>query len=120
MQGTSVVEVLKAELEFLNRGGYRTISWRPQFVFEDSPTCLNYGRRQDRKPCSECMLMQFVPADKREGKVPCRFILLNNMGDTVESLYRSATQEELESVLRSWLTRQIETFEYANAAAGKG
>ncbi len=64
--------------------------------------------------------MQFVPADKREGKVPCRFILLNNMGDTVESLYRSATQEELESVLRSWLTRQIETFEDANAAAGKG
>ena len=39
-----LLEVLKLELEFLKGGGYRKgSSWRPQFIFEDSPTCLNYG-----------------------------------------------------------------------------
>jgi hypothetical protein len=116
---TNLVEILKAELEFLNRGGYRKLSWRPQFIFEDSPTCLNYGRNQDRKPCSECKLIRFVPPDKRDQKVPCSFIPLNDAGDTADSLYRSATQEELESTLRDWLTRQIEALEHANASAGK-
>ena len=35
-----LLETLKAELDFVNRGGYRKASWRPQFIFEDSPTCL--------------------------------------------------------------------------------
>jgi hypothetical protein len=117
---TNLVGVLKAELEFLNRGGYTKPSWRPQFIFEDSPSCLNYGRNQNRRPCSECVLMQFVPSDKREERVPCRFILLNDRGDTVNSLYRSGTQEELESALREWLMRQIEKLAYANAPAVKG
>jgi hypothetical protein len=115
----NLVEVLKAELEFLNRGGYRKASWRPQFIFEDSPTCLNYGNRQDQKPCSECVLMQLVPREKREEKVPCRFIPLNEQGDTIDSLYRSGTQEELESALRNWLTPEIEKQEKAHAAVGK-
>jgi hypothetical protein len=112
-----LVDVLKSELEFLDRGGYRKVSWRPQFIFEDSPTCLNY-HSQDQKPCSECVLMQLVPPEKREEKVPCRFIPLNERGDTIESLYRSGTQEELESTLRNWLTQEIERFEKAHAQAG--
>ena len=41
----NLVTVLKAELEFVEKGGYRNISlsaWRPQFIFQDSPTCLNF------------------------------------------------------------------------------
>jgi hypothetical protein len=110
-------EVLKAELEFLNRGGYREPSWRPQFIFEDSPTCLNYGREAGRKPCSECVLMQLVPREKRSEKVPCRFIPLNDRGDTVESTYRLATQEELESAVRNWLTHEIEKLDVVNSPA---
>ncbi len=37
--------VLKFELEFLEKGGYGRSPrepWRPQFIFEDSPTCMNY------------------------------------------------------------------------------
>src|SRR6516225_818465 len=33
-------QILKAELEFLETGGYRSspkVRWRPHFVFEDSP-----------------------------------------------------------------------------------
>lgn len=109
-------EVLKSELEFLNSGGYRKISWRPQFVFEDSPTCMNFGREERPSPCSECILMQLVPPEKRGAKVPCRYIRLNDRGDTIESLYRSGAQEELESALRSWLTREIEKLENTQSA----
>ena len=58
-----LLEVLRLELEFLENGGYRKVySWRPQFIFEDSPTCLNYGNPAARRPCSECVLMQLVPS----------------------------------------------------------
>lgn len=106
-------EVLKSELEFLNRGGYRKTSWRPQFIFEDSPTCPNFGYSERREPCTECVLMQLVPAEKRAAKVPCRYVRLNDRGDTIESLYRSGNQEELESTLRTWLTREIKKLEDA-------
>jgi len=111
----NLLQVLKAELDFLNRGGYRNGWWRPKFVFEDSPTCLNY-KSHDRKPCSECVLMQLVPPEKRKAKVPCRFIPLNERGDTVDSLYRSETQEELEAVLRTWLLQAIENLSKTEAA----
>jgi len=107
-------EVLKNELEFLNSGGYRKPSWRPQFVFEDSPTCPNFGHSERREPCSECVLIQLVPPEKRGLKVPCRYIRLNDRGDTIESLYRAGTQDEMESALRSWLTREIENLENAH------
>jgi hypothetical protein len=41
-----LLDVLRFELEFLEPGGYgrspRT-PWRPQYIFEDSLTCMNYG-----------------------------------------------------------------------------
>ena len=73
-----LLEVLKLELEFLKGGGYRKgSSWRPQFIFEDSPTCLNYGDPERKRPCSECVLTSLVPAAFREGKPPCHYISLN-------------------------------------------
>ena len=109
-------EVLRSELEFLNSGGYRTITWRPRFIFEDSPTCPNFGHSQRQEACSECILMQLVPLEKRGAKVPCRYIQLNDRGETIESLYRSGTQDELESALRAWLTHEIENLENAQGA----
>lgn len=107
-----LLEALKAELDFVNRGGYRKASWRPQFIFEDSPTCLN-GRDGGQTSCSECVLAPFVPIEKRGSKVPCRYIRLNDQGETVDSLYRSRTHEELESTLRDWLTKEIQRLERA-------
>ena len=41
-----MLELLRFELKFLEDGGYgrspRT-PWRPPFIFEDSPSCLNLG-----------------------------------------------------------------------------
>jgi len=49
-----VLEVLKLALEFLKSGGYgKPLSSGPQFIFEDSPTCLHFGNPQQNKPCSE-------------------------------------------------------------------
>jgi hypothetical protein len=63
--------------------------------------------------------MQFVPSEKRAEKVPCRYIPLNKQGDTVESLYRSGTQEELESAVREWLIELVEEIEKLEKAEEK-
>ena len=56
----NLLETLQQELAFIERGGYRKLSWRPEFVFEDSPTCVNRNDPEHRVPCSECVLMALV------------------------------------------------------------
>jgi len=117
----NLLTVLKAELEFLEKGGYRNPSrakWRPQFAFEDSPTCLNYRDPARRKPCTECVLIDLVPKECRENKIPCRHIPLNVKAETVDSLYRTGTQEELEVALAIWLkSRRRERAQISEAGA---
>lgn len=39
----NTLQILKQELEFLEKGGYRSpIAWRWPLAFEDSPTCSNH------------------------------------------------------------------------------
>jgi hypothetical protein len=107
-----VLEVLKTELEFLNKGGYSTgPSWRPRFVFEDSPTCVNHARRDNPSPCTDCVLMQFVPSEHRSEKFPCRHIPLDAAGQTLDSLYRFCNQQEVEEAVRNWLRVTIDRLE---------
>ncbi len=104
-----LVELLRAELAFLEKGGYRgnpRNPWRPNFVFEDSPTCINFQSHAQPKPCAECALMALVPMERRHIKFPCRHIPLTLQGETVCSFYESGTQDELEEALGKWL-RQI-------------
>jgi hypothetical protein len=105
-----LTQILRAELAFLQGGGYRRrprYPWRPNFVFQDSPTCINYRGEMERKPCHECPLMEFVPADRRDTHFPCRHIRLTERGDTVNSLYEWGTDEELETALNHWLSQTI-------------
>jgi hypothetical protein len=105
-----LLTVLKAELEFLEKGGYRhspTAPWRPQFIFEDSPTCMNHGRRENPLPCRECILTNLVPADCRKEKIPCRHIPLNAEGFTIDTYYRLGTHEEVETAVAAWLRKTI-------------
>lgn len=115
-----LLEVLRFELEFLEKGGYgrspRT-PWRPQLIFEDSPTCMNYDSKENPAPCSDCLLMQFVPRECREEKIPCRHIPLNEEGETIESFYRTGTQPELEEVYGKWLRQTIRNLELERAEA---
>jgi hypothetical protein len=109
-----LVQILRSELHFLDRGGYRQrprFPWRPNFVFEDSPTCINLHDNDERYPCTQCPLIQFVPRDRQEARFPCRHIDLTDRGETVNSFYEWGTEEELESALRGWLGRTIHELE---------
>lgn len=115
-----LLEVLKFELEFLEQGGYgrspRT-AWRPQYIFEDSLTCMNYDSRENPGPCSDCVLMQLVPPERRSEKIPCRHIPFNMSGETLDSLYRYSDQKETEDTVANWLRATIRRLEEERAAA---
>lgn len=121
----NLLSVLKAELEFLEKGGYRDagrVSWRPKFIFQDSPTCLAFEPAQQPVSCVDCIIIQLMPENLRIEKIPCRFIPLNERGDTLDSLYRTSTQEEIESVVGQWLKTRIARLERdtaENARASK-
>ena len=109
-----LLQTLKAELAFVESGGYRNrprFPWRPSFVFEDSPTCINFNEKNERHPCSECLLMQFVPEDRKNLAFPCRHIPLNHAGDSVAHFYECGTEAELEAALKSWLKHKIAELE---------
>ena len=113
-----LVDVLRQELEFLEKGGYRHPSrapWRPQFMFQDSPTCLNFNASDLPAPCTDCVMMQVVPADSQQRKFPCRYIPLNERGETLDLLYRVGTQEETQATLKNWLKSTIARLERQQA-----
>jgi hypothetical protein len=112
-----LLDVLNGELRFLEVGGYRqspSAPWRPQFIFEDSPTCLNHTRKGNLRPCSECLLTQFVPEDCRAEPIPCRHITLNAEGFTIDTYYRLGTHEEVERAVARWLHKTIAELERAH------
>jgi len=114
-----VLQILKAELAFLEQGGYRRVPrypWRPNFVFEDSPTCLNFADRSRQQPCTDCPLIELVPENRRAMQYPCRHIPLTHGGETVNSFYEWGTEEELENALREWLVETIRELERGKRA----
>src|SRR5271157_4551484 len=118
----NVLQILKAELAFLERGGYRRgprYPWRPNFVFQDSPTCINFSDRDLQRPCTECPLIHFVPENHRLNKFPCRHIPLTPRGETVNSFYEWGTEEELENGVRQWLLETIKELESNKKAKGQ-
>jgi hypothetical protein len=109
-----VLDILRFELKFIEDGGYGRsphTPWRPPLIFEDSPSCLNFSEDSRRHPCAECALMQFVPKEHQAEEVPCRFIPLTELKETVDHLYRCGTQMELEEALKKWLIKKIEELE---------
>jgi hypothetical protein len=118
-----LLEVLKFELNFLEKGGYGRSPrepWRAQLIFEDSPTCMNYDRKVDPAPCRECLLMQFVPRQFSKERVPCRHIPLNEGGETLDTLYRSGDQIEIEQQMKKWLLATIRQLELERAGMKNG
>ena len=116
-----ILEVLKFELAFLEQGGYgRSVRtpWKPTSIFQDSLSCLNFGEPEKVHPCSECLLIDFVPAEERAAEVPCHHIQLNASGETVDSVNRYDHQQELEEKVKGWLRAAIQRIE-AQRAAGR-
>ena len=109
-----MLELLRLELKFVEDGGYgrspRT-PWRPANIFEDSVSCPNLGDPARTHPCSQCRLVDFVPRELRGENSPCRFIPLNEQGETIDYFYRCGTQLELEEAVAGWLRGQISRIE---------
>jgi hypothetical protein len=110
----NTLEVLRAELNFVTKGGYGRSPrepWRAVLPLEDSPTCLNYDCKDHPTPCAECLLMQFVPTGKLGEKVPCRHIPITPKGETLLQLYSGRTEQQIEEALTNWLKREIAKLE---------
>jgi len=117
-----ILDVLKFELSFLQDGGYGRsphAPWRAPAIFEDSPICPNFCDPARPHPCESCLLEQFVPEGRRTEAVPCRFIELTTEGQTVDDLYRTGSQVEMEEALARWLRAQIAKIESERAPAAK-
>jgi hypothetical protein len=117
-----LLDLLKFELKFLEDGGYGRsphTPWRRPVVFEDSLTCPNFGDPTHTHPCSECLLMEFVPAELKDQVSPCRLIPLTPKGETADYFYRCGTQLELEEALTGWLRDQISQIEEHREQASK-
>ena len=109
-----ILEVLKFELSFLEQGGYgRSVRtpWKATSIFQDSPSCLNFNDSSRPHPCSACLLTDFVPPEAREEAIPCHFIPLNSLGETVDSMERHSHQPEMEEALKNWLRSAITRLE---------
>src|SRR5260370_3980066 len=116
-----LLDVLKAELAFLEKGGYGRSpreSWRQPLIFEDSPSCMNYYDSKDHaEPCSSCVLFQLVPPQFRGKQIPCRHIPFNAEGETLDSLSQYSHQFEIEEVFGNWLRKTITTLEATREAS---
>jgi hypothetical protein len=112
-----LLEVLKFELDFLEQGGYGRLpreAWRSRLIFEDSPTCPNFNSTA-QIPCEDCVLAPLFSKDALDQNVPCDHIPLTTSGDTLESLYRTGTQREIEDAVRIWLKAAIRKLEAQKA-----
>jgi hypothetical protein len=115
MPGYHVLDILRLELKFLELGLYRArTAGRPLLIFQDSPSCPQYGAAT----CPNCALMQFAPSECRSEAAPCQQIQLNDARETVDSLYRTGTQEELEKTVGSWLMATIKRLEAQQTQSG--
>ncbi len=145
-QQEALLNALKLELKFCELGGYKpsipgrlparasendpismfhfdksTRECKERSVFQDSPLCLNYGLPVRQHPCSECRLIDFVPAEKRGEAVPCHHIPLNGRGDTVATLggRGDATDQRREGSLRRGRSRVPLRKEDARASSSR-
>ncbi|HVI78048.1 MAG TPA: hypothetical protein VM715_07765 [Candidatus Acidoferrum sp.] len=120
--GRDILDVLRFELSFLLDGGYGRSPgnpWRAPAIFEDSPICPNFCDPARPHPCESCLLEQFVPDGQKAESVPCRFIQLTQDKQTVEDLYLTGSQIEMEQALEAWLRAQIERIERERGISGK-
>jgi hypothetical protein len=113
-----ILEVLRAELELIEQGGYgRSVRtpWKPTSTFQDSLTCINFGYPYRAHPCDECFLNEQVPPERRSEVVPCHHIPLDAEGETIETLELKDNQPLLEEKVKEWLRAKIREIEEERA-----
>ena len=107
----AVRTALETELAFLEHGGYHSHPRTPDLptpVFKMSPLCPNRGTEPG--DCSGCILLSFVPPERRGEKIPCHFIPLDEKGRTANDL-AAGSQREVENAVAGWIRRKLKTLE---------
>ena len=110
----TLLEVLRKELQFLEGGGYDRVAahyWKPVSVFQNSVSCPNVDDPNKSVPCHKCTYYELVPPHTRDESVPCHFIPLNDEGETIHSMERQYSQEELLEAVGVWLRTTIKKLE---------
>lgn len=110
-----LLELMKSELAFIEKGGYgRSVRtpWQPTSAFQDSPTCPVFPAHSH---INECVLMNFVPLERRGEAAPCHHIPLNEAGETVDMIERRGDQQRLEEAVKEWLRANIKRLEEERA-----
>ena len=105
-----ILEVLKGELDFIEKGGYgRSVRtpWQPKSAFQDSLACINYADPNHTHPCNDCHLIDFVTSEHKGEVIPCHFIPLNESGETIEDLEYEDNEAKLERRVKDWLRARI-------------
>jgi hypothetical protein len=109
-----ILELLKNELSFIEKGGYgRSVRtpWLPKSIFQDSLSCLNYGYPYRAHPCTECHLLEFVDPANRSQSVPCHCIPLDDAGNTIEELEQEGNELKVANAVKNWLRGKISQIE---------
>jgi len=118
-----ILEILKGELDFIEKGGYgRSVRtpWLEKSVFQDSLSCINYADPKHSAPCSECRLLEFVETEHQGEEVPCHFIPLNEAGVTIEELEHTEHEAKLEREVKDWLRARIHEIEETRSRSNMG
>ncbi|MBI1940857.1 MAG: hypothetical protein HYS33_05040 [Acidobacteria bacterium] len=109
-----IIEQLKLERDILKDGGYgRSVRtpWKPTTLFRDSVTCLNFGDSIRKHPCSDCLLWEWVPEERRDEDIPCHHIPLTETGESIGTLDIEGNREKAEEALLNWLNKTIRELE---------
>ena len=112
----NILELLKDELNFIEKGGYGRsvpIPWMRKSTSQDSLTCINYGYPHRIHPCNECHLLDFVSPEHQSTEIPCHYIPLNEAGETIYDLEADANDARLARKVSDWLRARIEELEEA-------
>lgn len=116
-----ILEILRAELAFIQKGGYgRSVRtpWKQTSIFQDSLSCINHGDPERHLPCSECRLIGFVSPEECSATIPCHQIPLNTAGETIEMLEERGDVQRLEETVKEWLKTSIARIEGQRSGEG--
>ena len=62
--------------------------------------------------------MEFVPNGSKQERFPCRHIPLDDSGQTLDCLYRTAAEEEVYAMVAEWPKKAIAELERKPVAEG--
>lgn len=109
-----LIYLLKLEVSIIEGGNYGRpvlMPWRNITILRDCVTCLNVSETECRHSCNDCFLLEHVPESRRQEKVPCHFIPLNDKGDTIATLEERGHRKEAEKALLNWIRATIKKLE---------